>query len=116
DHVEGGGATVGKLDGDGLVVHDVVVAFPNATAVAVVGLQRGLQIGEGRVLDVFEAVPDVPFPAVGMVEVMLAGGVETVGLDRAVHETARAGAGRRLFGAKLEIAAEAGNAHGRHAA
>lgn len=93
------------------MINDVVVAFPNAATVTVVALERGCHVLQCGILNVFEAVPHVPFPPVKVVEVMLARGVEAIGLDRAVHETAGACTGWRFFSTKLEIAADTRDAN-----
>ena len=105
-HVECGRATVDKLDNDRLVVYYVHVCFPHALSIGA-GAQRFELVFNGWILDVFQVIPNVKRPALGVVYVVLASRVEAFGLDGAVDEAASA----RFFGcalwAKLEVVAGA---------
>ncbi len=116
DHMEGCGGAVFELDEDGLMIHDIGPAFPDASAIGIILSERTFFIGERGVGDSFQRIPHIEGPPVGVVEIVFSGGVEAVGLYWAVGQASRTGSWRRFPRGKLKVAAERGDADGGNAA
>ena len=98
------------------MVDDVVVGPPNAAPVSIVLFELLQSLLRGWIGNVLKRGPDVGLPSIRIVEVVLAGGVETIGLDGAVDEAPGSGASRRLLRPELQVAAKAGDRYRRNAA